>query len=700
MPTPHPGNSEWVRRRVDAVVGIYNITPEGAALFHSLDVRQMRGEPGFFGSYGFHGWAGVGEARPIPVMHELSHSYWGGFPVEGRPDLSWDRPQGGGLPPALKQYHADVLVFMAQPPDRFELLRQRLRNLPGLDAENLEPLLHNLEADMVYNTGGDLALAPPVLRKYWSRALNMGPYGNWIEATSWFRTLSAEERATAGQYLGFEHLDTRGYMTFPQTMDGAQPFTRAAPALVREEKQRLFDFAHQFDLLMGGPQKEENFSFWRSYLRDKVRLHRKYPDYMESLELTRAKSLATALDRVSEVAGLPTADQAPRLRELLRRDPYVVNFIPALDDRTLVDLFVMDPVMPQGATLRATASFVQRLRSFEKVVNEVLAEASSDPRMGASAMAAFLDETGYGQKEDLRLFFELMRGRDRTATNRVLLATEPKIVQELLKVVPANVRFILQPEELLEKLEVTKDAELGSLVGGVELLVAETSGNFLIDEPFLHAMFRVLADRSTSQPIELFDALDSRRFPLYEFIRLEPGAAAAVLRSDFGATMQLIGTSDPVVAPPQRVVHRLVHAVPELAARTIIWFDESGEEGLALRSLGFCSYDLHWGAFAGEPGISLENDARLLETLLREKGEEWLADRMARTFALHNRPETGPPGEFGSHFADTWFTSADYIEDDASKETILRIVERASGITRPPPPVRGPKSGTFPRRGR
>lgn len=75
IPTPYPSNTGWVRERLDAVIGLYELTDEGAALLRSLDLRQMRSEPGFFGSYGFHGWAGVGEAKPIPVMHELSHSY-------------------------------------------------------------------------------------------------------------------------------------------------------------------------------------------------------------------------------------------------------------------------------------------------------------------------------------------------------------------------------------------------------------------------------------------------------------------------------------------------------------------------------------------------------------------------------------------------------------------------------------------------
>ena len=92
----------------------------GTALLHSLDVRQMKGEPGFFGSYGFKGWAGIGEAKPVPAMHELMHSYWGGFPVIGRAGLGWERQEGQDVPPALASYHRDILTFMAQPPDEYE----------------------------------------------------------------------------------------------------------------------------------------------------------------------------------------------------------------------------------------------------------------------------------------------------------------------------------------------------------------------------------------------------------------------------------------------------------------------------------------------------------------------------------------------------------------------------------------------------
>ena len=165
LPTRQQDTAPWVEERVDAVVALYQPTRAGEALLRSLDLRQMEGDPGFFGSYGFSEWAGVGEASPIGVMHELGHSYWGGFPVEGRPDISWDIPTDGSLSTAMESYQRDILAFMALPPDEFELLRQQLRNLPDISSENTDPVLHNLEADMAYNTAGSLNLVTPILRK-------------------------------------------------------------------------------------------------------------------------------------------------------------------------------------------------------------------------------------------------------------------------------------------------------------------------------------------------------------------------------------------------------------------------------------------------------------------------------------------------------------------------------------------------------
>ena len=90
--------------------------------------------------------------------------------------------------------------------------------------------------------------------------------------------------------------------------------------------------AEQFDLLLGGPQKEENFQFWRSYLRDKVELHRQHPDYLAALESPRAADLAAALDFLTGLTGLPAQDQARLLEEELVSQPFLVNFLPGLGE--------------------------------------------------------------------------------------------------------------------------------------------------------------------------------------------------------------------------------------------------------------------------------------------------------------------------------------------------------------------------------
>ena len=645
-------------------------------MVHSLDVRQMRGEPGFFGSYGFHGWAGVGEARPVPVMHELSHSYWGAFPVEGHPELSWKIPIEGGLPPALERYHADILLFMSQPPDEFELLRQRLRNLPGLHSENLEPLIHNLEADMVYNTGGDLALVPPVLRKYWNRALAPGPFGSWAQAASWFRSLPEPGRRLVSQYLGFEHLDLRDYHPAPATEESAQVGKANRNILASEEKQRLYDLAAQFDLLAGGPQAEENFSFWRAYLRDKVRLHNQNPDYLSSLDLPRAKQLAAALDTVSDLETLPPREQAERLRDHLAESPFLVNFLPAVDNRALVDLFSGAPPLPQGATLQTTASFVDRLRRFEGVVSGVLAEGRVSPRQGALELRRFLEQNGYGNREDLRLFFELIREQDHTTASRIILASEPDVIHGFLEQVPAQVRFLLSPDQLLMKLDITMAANIEEMASGVWMLVDEASGNYIIDEPFIHAMYSVIAARSDAQTSELLGVLGHGRFPLHGFIRRQPEAAGKILEADLGLALDLVRNSDPVTSPPAQIVHALVQARPELAARLVTAMDSRGEQTLVSASLGFIAYDAQLSDMTTGRETSLKQDARFLLALLRSNGEDWVAEKLGRALDYFTGDASGRPANFALQFRGTLLAAAEEMDDPAARDSIRDIVAR------------------------
>ena len=98
--------------------------------------------------------------------------------------------------------------------------------------------------------------------------------------------------------------------------------------------------------------------------------------------------------------------------------------------------------------------------------------------------------------------------------------------------VPVQLRFTLSPAELLAKLDITADSRISSLKRGIVILVEELSGNFAIDEPFLHQMFQVVANRRRPEAQEMVEVLRETPFPLESFIRRQPRAAVALLDSD------------------------------------------------------------------------------------------------------------------------------------------------------------------------
>ena len=638
----------------------------------SLDVRQMKGEPGFFGSYGFDGWAGIGEAKPVPAMHELMHSYWGGFPVIGRAELSWEREEGHGVSPALASYHRDILAFMAQPPDDYEMLRQRLRNLPGVSSENTEPLFHSMEADIPYTTGGDLGLVPPILRRYWGYFLEYGPFYDWERAAGCFRSLTHEQRVIADKFLGFQHLDLRKYANALVYATTDNPLNAAAPTLAEEERQRLSDFAEQFDLLLGDPQLEEDFQFWRGYLQDKASLHRAHPQYLGSLHLPRAGEIADALEFLTSMEG-SLAARASSLAGQIPVQPFLVNFLPAVDNRTLVALFAGNPSFPDGPTLQATASFVERLHRFGTLTDRVLGKGRGSPGEGALALESFLSETGYENKQDLRLFFDLFHDAGPPAAQQVAAALSKETVRDLMPVVPVQLRTLLRPEVLLDKLDITAESPEAGLQRGVILLLEETSGNYRIDEPFLERLYGVMAERPPGQALRV---IAQTPFPLEGIILRQPAAAAAALSSDLGMAAQAVENSDPVVAPPARIIYRLVKADPRLAAALVIALEQRGQGGMVTESLVYFAYDKSRAEIYPQLPISLSQDGVFLNSLLELQGVEWLQARLSEAVALYREraADGGVAPDFLLHYRQTLEAAADTLapQDRSRLTEIIR----------------------------
>ena len=651
----------------------------------------MMGAPGFFGSYGFKTWAGVGEAKPQGVLHELGHSYWGAFPITGISGLTWETPSGKERSPAMESYHTDILTFMAQPPDSFELFRQRLRNLPELSQNNLEPLFHNLEAGLVYSTGGSLSLVPPILRKYWDRFLNDGQFDSWYQAVSWFSNLSDDKgsensRFRATTYLGFEHLDLRDYAALTTRQDDVSGISVPAEALITEvliteERQRLFDLADQFDLLLGDSQQEEQFQFWRGYLRDKVELHELHLSYLSSLDLPRASSLALALDVLISLKGLPPEQQANQVIVRLADEPFLVNFLPVLENRTLLLLFASEATLPEGEILQATASFVDRLERFGGLVAEALDAGRADAKQGADELNRFLEDTDFEQVQDLRLFFDLFREEDPTTASQVVQELDKETLRRLMKPVPAQLRFTLSADDLLDKLDITGEARVSDMKRGVALLLEEPSGNFLIDEPSLTAMYLVIAARGAANPSETLTVLRDTPFPLEGFILREPLAAASLLASDIDAVVELLKQSDPVVSPPARNVYRMVQEDAELAARLVGALSQTGELDLVAESIAYLAYDKARLKRVPSLPISLEQDGKFLAALADQLGEDVLTERLSEAFALYRqRASLGQVAEdFPVEFRATLDAAAATIPLPTVRKELIRIISAAAG---------------------
>ena len=678
-PTPHPYISAWAKQRLDAVIALYRPTPAGAALLHSLDLRQMKGEPGFFGSYGFDKWAGAGEAKPVEVMHEMMHSYWGGFPVIGSPELSWEREEGENRAPAMVSYHQDILTFMAQPPDGYEVLRQRLRNLPGLSVWNLEPLFHSLEADVAYTTGGDLRLVPPILRKYWGHFLSDGPFHTWERAAGWYLSLSHDQRLIADKYLGFQHLDLRQYAndTSYATPDGL--LAGASQVLETEERQRFTDLAEQFDLLLGDAQLEENFQFWRGYLQDKLRLYRIHQAHLDSLTLPRSGDIADALKFLSTLHGNP-ASRALMLSDRISAQPFLVHFLPAVDNPTLLKLFANDPDLPDAPTLQATASFVERLRRFSDEVDRVLAEGRESPERGARSLEGFLDDAGFEHEQDLRLFFDLLLGADPAMAQNTVAAVGKETVRNLMPVVPAQLRTMLGPEGLLEKLDVTVDAPEAELRRGIGLLIEETSGNYRIEEPFLERLYEVIADRAYGSPGETARLVSETSFPLEGMILNQPEAAVAMLSANSALPIALVKGSDPLIAPPARIVYRLIAAEPGLAATIVIALDQDGQREMAVEALAYLAYDKARSDKYPQLPISLTQDGAFLNSLLERQGAAWLSARLAESVDLyHERASAGEVApDFLERYRETLEAAADSLDPEA-RGSLITVIQAVSG---------------------
>ncbi len=639
--------SAWARDRITALSGIWGISPEGQAGRESYALRQMPGQPGWFGSHGFLGWAGAGQARPSSVLHEMMHSYWGAFSITGIPSLSWQPGMGEDVAPAMRMYRKDLATFMRQPPDRYEALRERLRNFPNLSKGDYPDLYHFGEADLVQAVGGDLNLVPPILRKYYDRFLQPGPFETWHDAIVWYLGLPPEQRGYADLLIGMSNIPMGPYQGLrPKEPTSVPP---SIPAIAKaEERQRLRDFVEQYDLikqnqfnLVDAAQVDRGFFFWRGYLQEAKDLYRKNPEVLQTQTGTGGQRLAALFDTYIAAEEMPRDKQVDYLKRKFAEDGELLDFSATLPTHMLIDLFADTPSPGDASSAQAvTRLFTGKLIRYTQETEAILAIARKDPDAGSKALqdyfAGMSDETLGG---DMGLVFDLMRGADVALTKKI---TNKMSDHAVLRLVYRNAGVArndnVTPERLAAALHIQPDTPTQELVDGIRVVMSVTSGNFEIDAPTTDIFYKVIAEVGEKDPMRGLTVLEKGGMPLLPFVRKHPKLADrmfAAAPERFAGLVASAGKDD-YGNTPWRIIHGMIAVKPELAASVVGVLDRQGKTDIATESVIVFAFDAERTATIPGIPLSLANDGHFLDGLALARGEEWLTRTMARAVGKYS----------------------------------------------------------------
>ncbi len=677
-----------MRDRLAAIQVIWGFSSEGRAWQDAYDFRQMPVQPAWFGSLGYRSWAGAGQAAPGSIAHELGHSYWGAFPVAGRPELDPDYGSDSETPAVLEAYRADLLAFMRQPPDRFEPLRDRFRNLPGLDTGQDPDLHHFGEAEMVQFTGGHLNLVPPILRRYFLSYLTDdgvgGRFEDWAGALSWWLALTDDERRTAGEVFGLQHFPLDPYGGLKPGGGGLAP--GLVTVLEGEERQRLLDFAAHFDdikqeqaALVDAAGTDRGFGFWRDYLRNMLDLHRRHPDVLATWAADRGRELGAALDFYVRIGDLDPADQAREYR-LHAGDDAIRDFAPLLKGRALLDLFPDDGAASNEAIQGAIAWYAAQLRRLVAIADAALTAGRDSPAAGARQLAdglASLSDDEIASSVDT--VFDTMREADAKTTAAMISLLPDETLLRLLEHRPSAARAPEVPaERLLTAAGVTADAPADRVIAGMALLAENSSGNFAIDARFDEAVYDLLDRRAAAEPGLPVLVFRDTRLRILPWLTGHSESAAAALRHDTAVWAELIGAFDGPEPTPARAVRALAYGQPETAAALLAEFDRRGRRDVVTATLNTLAYDAYWAGLGAGPEQRLESVAALLAALRSELGEGWIATALLEAVAAYEATIAAgdvEPG-FAGRFQDTLAAASAAAPDAAAARLLTGLAAR------------------------
>lgn len=172
--------------------------------------------------------------------------------------------------------------------------------------------------------------------------------------------------------------------------------------------------------------------------------------------------------------------------------------------------------------------------------------------------------------------------------------------------------------------------------------------------------------------------LDSA-FPLEGMILPQPEAAALILNSDIEGALALVQESDPLVAPPWRIMYRLINEEVGLAARLLSEFDRLGEAHLVTETLAYFAYDKDRLERSSHLPISLEEDGNFLSALFQDEGPEWLQTRLVKSVELYRQRmiagEVG--GNFLERYQETLEAAAETLDGGDTEKGLEEIIRRA-----------------------
>ncbi len=648
---------EWVRARVEALINIWGFTDEGESWLKGYDLRQMVGEPGWAGSYGFEYWAGVGEAIPRVLLHELSHSYWGAFPFVDGVELDW-KPSGPEQSEGIQLLRADLHEFMTQPMDRYEPLRDRFRNLPNLTSGDYPDLYHFGEADMIYSTGGNLHLIPPILRKFYVDALSeqgVGPregvsFIDWGDALGWFLGLSNDtadsplsDRRVAEDTFGIQHFPLSRYSGSAAiyrtathddtTLRSISPEIRAV--LEAEERQRLIDFADQFQLIKTNHNEGSDFSFWNSYLYQMRDLHARYPSVLAEAG-GDGEELATALDGYIEIEGLIPQDQIEWFdenRDLL----FASDFAVLLKPRTILGLF-KDSDIGEGA--QAGLGFKAReLAQIVEPIDEITRLAVDDAAAAVEMLDTFilgLDEERL--RSDINLIMDLIRGADSERARELPSNLSQSTYARLFEIAPhAVTRSEMPVEKVLASIGVDSNFKSGEFESGLKFYSQHSSGNFALDTRIEKEIYRLVEGLSLEDTARAFSAFEASGMRINPW--LESEHSVAMMRKSIARTAELIMNVAPPRETPAGLIHALVRINPVLAAGVATHIIDNIDTEFGARILSQMAYDAYWRS-KGASFIPEPDDTRVfLKTLIDTYGRSWMDEQTADATALASARE-------------------------------------------------------------